>query len=235
MEYMGTPSPNSQTRASTKLALFAVSLSWYCSMVRRPDVRVDEERLLNSNPGWPILFVRVFGYRTSHGFNGSLPARNSIPVRIGERARPAAPDHRMWRALPVREQAPRFRSMDDLLLQCMRGNGLDGSLDFRRQQGKPAHHSLCIATTTKAAKIKPVVIGVTRCVGFNDQLVAAAVAEHVTRSPSGAHRASSKSGRNLAHQCPSFATVRGFRQPIVQFGLHILARPPQFRTAGELG
>jgi hypothetical protein len=77
-------------------------------MVRRPDVRLDEERLLNSDPCWPILFVRVFGYRTSHGFNGSLPARNSIPVRIGERARPAAPDHRMWRALPVREQAPRF-------------------------------------------------------------------------------------------------------------------------------
>jgi hypothetical protein len=44
----------------------------------------------------------------SHGFNGSFPASDSIPVRTGERARSARPDHRVRRAILVRQQAPVF-------------------------------------------------------------------------------------------------------------------------------
>jgi hypothetical protein len=57
--------------------------------------------------------------------------------------------------------------MDDLLLQCYaRGNGLDRSFDFRRQERKLADRSLRIAAAMPT-KAKPGTIEVTRFVDFD--------------------------------------------------------------------
>jgi len=101
-------------------------------MVEGPDVGTDEGHFCNFNSGRLMPFRKGFGYRMSHGFNRSFPARNPLSATIGEYARPERPDHRMWRALLDRQQAPGFRSMDDLLLQRdARRDDHNGSFDFR--------------------------------------------------------------------------------------------------------
>jgi len=52
-------------------------------MVRGPDVGIDEGHFRNPNPGrLTPFFGRVFGYRMSHGFNRSFPARDQVRLQL---------------------------------------------------------------------------------------------------------------------------------------------------------